>query len=99
MQQYEKTFLELAIMGAFIGIAKLMVSSEEMTFRVIFGRAVLGSAASTAAGAVLLQFPDISPMAVMGLGSLTGILGAQYMEKYLRKKLKDVDWSKKNGKL
>lgn len=95
MQQYDKTFWELAIMGAFIGVAKLMLSSEELTFRVIFGRAVLGSAASTAAGAVLLQFPNISPLAVMGIGSLTGILGAQYIEKYLRTKLKDFDWGGK----
>lgn len=44
MQEHEKTILELIIMGALIGIAKLLVSSEQLTFRVVFGRALLGSA-------------------------------------------------------
>ncbi|WP_233833141.1 phage holin family protein [Paraburkholderia sp. ZP32-5] len=36
------------------GIAKLLVSSEALTFRLILGRAILGSATSTVAGVALV---------------------------------------------
>ncbi len=86
MQDYVKSLIGLAIMGAVIGVAKLLVSSEELTFRVIVGRAILGSATSIVAGLVLIQFPSIPPLALLAVGSGLGILGQQYIEKALRKK-------------
>lgn len=43
MQDHEKTILELIIMGGLIGVAKVLVGSEHLTFRLVAGRAVLGS--------------------------------------------------------
>ncbi|HDR9062182.1 TPA: phage holin family protein [Burkholderia vietnamiensis] len=86
MQEHEKTFLELIIMGALIGIAKLLVSSEQITFRVIVGRALLGSATSMVAGVALLQIPNLDPLALLGIGSALGIVGSQYIEILLRRK-------------
>ncbi|MBR8084574.1 phage holin family protein [Burkholderia vietnamiensis] len=86
MQEHEKTFLELIIMGALIGIAKLLVSSEQLTFRVIVGRALLGSATSMVAGVALLQIPNLDPLALLGIGSALGIVGSQYIEILLRRK-------------
>lgn len=90
MQEHEKTFLELIVMGALIGIAKLLVSSEQLTFRVIVGRALLGSATSMVAGIVLLQIPNLDPLALLGIGSALGIVGSQYIEILLRRKARAV---------
>ncbi|MEZ7524001.1 holin [Burkholderia vietnamiensis] len=90
MQEHEKTFLELVIMGALIGIAKLLVSSEQLTFRVIVGRALLGSATSMVAGIALLQIPNLDPLALLGIGSALGIVGSQYIEILLRRKARAV---------
>ncbi|AOJ99939.1 phage holin family protein [Burkholderia vietnamiensis] len=90
MQEHEKTFLELIIMGALIGIAKLLVSSEQITFRVIVGRALLGSATSMVAGVALLQIPNLDPLALLGIGSALGIVGSQYIEILLRRKARAV---------
>ncbi|AOK00341.1 phage holin family protein [Burkholderia vietnamiensis] len=90
MQDHEKTILELIIMGALIGIAKLLVSSERLTFRVIVGRALLGSATSMVAGIALLQIPNLDPLALLGIGSALGIVGSQYIEILLRRKAKAV---------
>ena len=90
MQEHEKTFLELIIMGALIGVAKLLVSSEQLTFRVIVGRALLGSATSMVAGIALLQIPNLDPLALLGIGSALGIVGSQYIEILLRRKARAV---------
>lgn len=90
MQEHEKTILELIIMGALIGIAKLLVSSEQLTFRVVFGRALLGSATSMVAGIALLQIPNLDPLALLGIGSALGIVRSQYIEILLRRKARAV---------
>lgn len=90
MQEHEKTILELIIMGALIGVAKLLVSSEELTFRLIVGRAVLGSATTMVAGVVLVQIPNLDPIALLGIGSALGIVGSQYIELLLRRRAKAI---------
>jgi len=82
-------------MGALIGVAKLLVSSEQLTFRVIVGRALLGSATSIMAGVVLVRIPNMDPMALLGVGSALGIVGQQYIEKLLRKRLAEALLKKK----
>lgn len=86
MQDHERSFLTLLLVGAAIGIGKLLVSDEQITTRLIVGRALLGSAASLMAGIALLQVPDISPLALLGIGSALGIVGAQYLEAFLKKR-------------
>ena len=86
MQDHEKTILELVIMGALIGIAKELVGGEQLTFRLVAGRAMLGSATSMMAGIALLQIPDLPPIALLGVGSALGIAGSQYLEALLRRK-------------
>jgi len=52
----------------------------------IVGRALLGSATSTVAGVVLVQFPSLPLPALIGIGSALGIIGAQYLEAWLKRK-------------
>ncbi|KVP60816.1 holin [Burkholderia ubonensis] len=90
MQEHEKTILELVIMGGLIGVAKVLVGSEQLTFRLVAGRAMLGSATSMVAGIALLQIRDLPPMALLGIGSALGIVGSQYVEVLLRRNAKKL---------
>ena len=87
MQEHEKSLLTILIIGGLIGIGKLLVSNEPLTFRLIIGRTILGSASSLIAGVILLQIPDISPLALIGIASALGILGSTYIEEYLKKNI------------
>jgi hypothetical protein len=67
-----------------------MVSSEGLSVRIIFGRALLGSATSLLAGIVLINIPHIHPLALVAIGSGLGIIGQQFIEKALLVKFKTV---------
>ncbi|BBU94769.1 MULTISPECIES: phage holin family protein [Providencia] len=86
MEEHEKTFIALFFIGVFIAIGKILTSDEQITARLFFGRVILGSAVSMLAGAVLIWIPDISPLAITGLGSAFGIVGYQLIEMWLKKR-------------
>lgn len=85
MQDHEKSILYLMLIGGLIGMSKLLVSSEKLTIRVLIGRTILGSASSLIAGLVLLQIPEISPIALIAIASALGILGSTFIEEYLKR--------------
>lgn len=91
MQEHEKNLMLLIVIGAAIGFAKLLVSDEELTWRLTIGRTILGAATSTIAGAVVLQIPDINPMALVAIASGLGILGSTFIENWL--KSQSAKWS------
>ncbi|HAU6530835.1 TPA: holin [Salmonella enterica] len=86
MQDYEKGFIALAIMGALIALGKMLNSDEPITARLVLGRVIVGSALSVAAGVALYFVTDIHPLALAGIGSALGILGLNGVEAWLRKK-------------
>lgn len=85
MQEHEKTLLWLISVGALIGLSKVLVSDERLTFRLVLGRTILGSATTSIAGAVLLKIPDIELLPLLAIGSALGIMGSQFIEAWLRK--------------
>lgn len=85
MQEHEKTFLTLVILGGLIGMSKLLVSKEPLSIRLLIGRTILGSASSLVAGLVLLQIPDISTIPLIAIASALGILGSTFIEEFLKK--------------
>lgn len=94
MQDHEKTLMQLLLLGGIIALGKVLASNEKITPRLIAGRVILGSAISVAAGAALVQFPDMSPLAVNGVGAGLGILGYQFCEMWLRRRLGGDDKEK-----
>ncbi|MEN7429145.1 holin [Chromobacterium sp. TRC.1.1.SA] len=86
MQEHEKGMLALLVVGAGIGLGKLLVSNEQITTRLAVGRAILGGATSTVAGVALMQFPNLPLPALVGIGAGLGILGAQYLEAWLKRR-------------
>jgi hypothetical protein len=93
MEDHEKNLLLLIVIGASIGFAKLLVSDEELTWRLMIGRTILGAATSTIAGAIILQIPDINPLALIAIASALGILGSTFIENWLKNKA--ATWSAK----
>ena len=85
MQEHEKTLLTLIAIGGLIGMSRLLVSNEPLSWRMIVGRTILGSATSTIAGIVLIQFPDLSPVALVAIACALGILESTFIEEYLKK--------------
>ena len=83
MEDHEKNLLLLIAIGAAIGFAKLLVSDEKLTWRLTIGRTILGAATSTIAGAIILQIPDINPLALISLASALGIMGSTFIENWL----------------
>ena len=93
MQDHEKNLLLLIAIGAAIGFAKLLVSDEKLTWRLTIGRTILGAATSTIAGAIILQIPDINPLALIAIASALGIMGSTFIENWL--KTQSMKWSGK----
>ena len=88
MQEHEKSLVALVVMGALIGMGKLLASDERLTWRLMLGRTLLGSATCMIAGAGLIQFPDLPPLALYGIGSALGIAGSQGIEAWIKRKAK-----------
>jgi hypothetical protein len=85
MQEHEKSILMIIVIGGLIGMSKLLVTKEPLSARLIIGRTILGAATSLIAGVVLLQMPNIPPLALVGIASGLGILGSTFIEEYLKK--------------
>ncbi len=90
MQENDKSILMLIVIGGLIGMSKLLVSKEPLSVRLLIGRTILGSSTSLIAGVVILQIPDISPLALIGLASALGILGSTFIEEYLKNRVKNL---------
>jgi hypothetical protein len=86
MEEHEKTFVALVLLGALIALGKMLTGNEPITIRLFIGRVILGSAVSVMAGAMLIWWPGISPVAVTGIGSALGIAGYQLVEVWLQKR-------------
>lgn len=86
MQDHEKTFWQLVVMGALIALAKLLSGSEVITPRLVLGRVILGSALCVAAGALLYLVPDLHPLALLGIASTMGIAGQQAVEAWIQRR-------------
>ena len=85
MSEEWKAFWLLVLTGGMIGLAKLLASNERLTWRLLVGRTILGSATTLIAGVWLLQIPHIPPLALLGVGSAFGIAGAQVAESMLKR--------------
>jgi len=86
MEEHEKSLLTLLLIGAVIALGKVLAGDEPITLRHFFGRIILGSFVSVMAGAVLIQIPNASPLAIQGVGAALGIAGYQAVELWLRRR-------------
>ncbi|MGL4925621.1 MAG: holin [Plesiomonas shigelloides] len=88
MNENGRTIMTLALIGAVAAMGKALASAEEVTWRMLVGRTLIGSVLSMSAASVLLHIPDAAPLAVVGVGAALGVAGEQCIEIYLRRVIK-----------
>jgi hypothetical protein len=81
-----ETIAVLVTVGVFTALGKLLASNEKLTWRLVFGRAIVSAALSLAAGAMLAFIPGLSTLALVGLACASAVLGEQFLEKWLSSK-------------
>lgn len=95
MQEHEKVALQLIFMGVVIAMAKLLVSTEKLTWRIVLGRAILNGFTTLGAGGALIWISDLNMLAILGLGAFLGTLGSQFVEaqaeRFVKNKVKTDD--------
>lgn len=95
MPNGESTLLKLLLIGAIIGLGKVLADEARLTVKLVLGRMVLGSAVSLMAGLLLIRFPDIDELALVAAASALGILGHTVIEsmlkRYIESNIKRVD--------
>lgn len=75
----------VAVIGAMIGIAKLLLSPDVLTWRLILGRAIVTAALAMGAFIGLLWIPDANPVVIVGVACVIASMGEQGLEKVLNK--------------
>lgn len=80
MQEPEKSLLTIVLIGALIGLGKLLASDEVLTIRLLLGRTLMGAATSMVAGVAVLHIPDMPLIAMFGIAAALGIAGSQALE-------------------
>ncbi|MCA7001650.1 phage holin family protein [Dickeya solani] len=86
MNESEKSIITLFIIGVLIAVGKVLAGSEPITLRLFVGRVLLGGFVSVMAGAALVQFPTLSPLAINGIGAALGIAGYQTVELLIQRR-------------
>lgn len=75
----------LASIGVFIGLGKVLSSTEPLTFRLVAGRALTSAGIGAAAGAATLLFPTADPLVMYGLAATAASLGTSALEAAVKK--------------
>ncbi|MCA6972125.1 phage holin family protein [Pectobacterium carotovorum] len=87
MNEPDKSILSLFLIGALIVVGKVLAGGEPVTLRLFIGRVLLGGFVSMVAGVALVQFPNLSPVAINGIGAALGIAGYQAIELMIKSQL------------
>lgn len=82
-----RTAITFWIIGASIGIGQHLVAKEDFSWRVVVGRALSTGGLSVVAGVVLMAFPNIPPLAHIGIAAGIASLGTNSVELIFRRYL------------
>lgn len=79
-EQFVSSFLFL-IIGVTIGLGQLLAGNEDLTLRLLFGRALSTGGLAMAAGVVLVWVPDLSLGGQIGVAAGLASLGTSGLER------------------
>jgi len=79
----------LALIGACIGIGKLLQEDTPFSWRVAVGRSVVSGGLGASAGLILTAFPDASPVLMYGTAAALASLGTSGVESLLFRAKRD----------
>lgn len=80
MNDWERTIAWLAGVGALVAVGRALTNKEALSWRVVLGRVILGSALSMVVALLLIPYPDAPMPVLVGAGAGLGILGEQMLE-------------------
>jgi hypothetical protein len=84
--EFDSKFLSvLAVMGALIGLGQLLNSTEPLTWRYVFGRAICSAGLAASAPVALLWLPAMPPIAEFALAALIASLGTSGLMALIRR--------------
>lgn len=75
----------LAAIGVFVGLGKVLASTESLTFRLVAGRCITSAGIGAAAGATTLMFPSADPIVMYGVAAALASLGTSAVEAAVKK--------------
>lgn len=81
----EGFFAILAAIGAFVGLGKVLASTEPITPRLVAGRALTSAGLGACAGGITLLFPSADPLVTYGAAAALASLGTSALEAAVRK--------------
>ena len=90
--------MTLFLTGALIVVGKVLAGGESITPRLFIGRMLLGGFVSMVSGVVLVQFPEINPVAIYGIAAMLGIAGYQVVEIFIQRRLSKESKTDKGDK-
>ena len=73
------------LLGILVGLGQLLASKEQLTPRIVWGRCLSTMGLSMAAGVVLLAFPEVSPLAQIGVAAALASLGTSGLERLVQR--------------
>lgn len=77
----------MTLTGIAIGLGQLLGSNEELTPRLVLGRAISSAGLSLCAGVALLHIPEMPIIPLIGLSALLASLGTSTLEKLVNRYL------------
>lgn len=80
-----KTFMMLGAVGVVIGIGQLLASKEELTWRIVIGRALSSAGIGCSAAAVLVWLPEVPLIAQFGIAAALASLGTSGLERLVQR--------------
>lgn len=80
-----KVATTLGLVGVIVGIGQLLASTEKLTPRIVFGRALSSAGLGAASSAALVIMPDLPLAAQLGLAALFASLGTSALERGFQK--------------
>jgi hypothetical protein len=72
------------ILGALIGLGQVLDSDEQLTWRIVVGRALVSAGLAATAPALLVWFPEMPRMAEFALAAAVASLGTSALQSLVR---------------
>jgi hypothetical protein len=73
----------LWLIGAGIGLGQLLNSKEQLSWRIVIGRALISGGLGAAAGLILLWFDRVPPVALFAAAAAIASVGTTAIERLL----------------
>jgi len=85
MQSELKLAGTLAGVGVVVALAKMLASTEPLTWRVVVGRAILSGVLGLAAGAIVIFVPEITFIGQVSVACILTSMGSSALEPLLNR--------------